>query len=357
MLISNRILGQYIARHVVVAILLVTFLVVSIDFLFALVREMRNIAPPFGMLDAIGYLLLTLPRRVVSMFPMTALLGSVVGLGSLTVHSELVVMRAAGLSYGAITRAALGGALILIVALAMLSEWVVPSTERFAGEVRAQWRQGVQSLQTQTGLWLKDEQRFIYIQSLNEAGDFQGFYSFEVGDEHNLESTSFVPKGHWAEDGWAFPVAYDTEFGESYIDASLDVDGNYITQMNSETFDIIVYNPRELSLQELQRYINYLDANDLDSSQAEFWFWQKLLQPLAILSMVFLAVQFIFGPLRSTSAGIRWLVAFVVGFVFYLLNEVLGPVVVVYHWWPWLGALFPSMLMLGIGLVLYSRLR
>ncbi|MCK1890503.1 LptF/LptG family permease, partial [Legionella pneumophila] len=48
-----------------------------------------------------------MPYQVYLFFPIASLLGCLVGLGVLANHSELVVMRAAGISIGQITGAVL----------------------------------------------------------------------------------------------------------------------------------------------------------------------------------------------------------------------------------------------------------
>ncbi|MFZ0485847.1 MAG: LptF/LptG family permease, partial [Arenicellales bacterium] len=52
----------------------------------------------YGMLDVVRFTLYSVPKIVYEVFPMAALLGAILGLSSLAVDSELVVMRAAGVS-------------------------------------------------------------------------------------------------------------------------------------------------------------------------------------------------------------------------------------------------------------------
>ena len=56
---------------------------------------------------AIAYVLLSMPQELYQYFPMIALLGTMFGLGMLASHSELIAMRAAGLSIVRITYAVL----------------------------------------------------------------------------------------------------------------------------------------------------------------------------------------------------------------------------------------------------------
>ena len=57
----------------------------------------------YGIVQAAFFVLLQMPYQVYLFFPMASLLGCLIGLGVMANHSELIVMRAAGMSIGQIT--------------------------------------------------------------------------------------------------------------------------------------------------------------------------------------------------------------------------------------------------------------
>ena len=75
-------------------------------------------------------MLLRLPRKIFDSLPAAALIGSLLSLGNLAVHRELIVMRASGISsaqlLGAVGLAGFG----LAVVMALLGESLAPSLER-----------------------------------------------------------------------------------------------------------------------------------------------------------------------------------------------------------------------------------
>jgi len=73
--------------------------------------------------------------------------------------------------------------------------------------------------------------------------------------------------------------------------------------------------------------------------------------------MLFLAIPFIFGPLRSVTMGLRLVSGVVVGFSFYMLNQFFGPFSLVYNVPPFVAALLPSLLFFIIGVFLMRRVR
>ena len=73
--------------------------------------------------------------------------------------------------------------------------------------------------------------------------------------------------------------------------------------------------------------------------------------------MMLLALSFIFGSLRSVTAGARIVTGICFGFLFYVINEIFGQMSVVYSVPALVGAIMPSLLFLGVIWWLLSRKR
>ncbi len=71
------------------------------------------------------------------MLPMAALIGCLVGLGTLASNSELTIMRAAGVSLSRIVWAVMKPMLVLMLAGILVGEYVAPWTENIAQSGRA----------------------------------------------------------------------------------------------------------------------------------------------------------------------------------------------------------------------------
>lgn len=81
------------------------------------------------------------------------------------------------------------------------------------------------------------------------------------------------------------------------------------------------------------------------------------MMPLSSAVMVFLAVPFIFGPLRSAPIGGRILVGVLVGIGFHLFNQSFQHMGLVFGVLPWLAASFPTIIFAGIGIFMLRRVR
>lgn len=73
--------------------------------------------------------------------------------------------------------------------------------------------------------------------------------------------------------------------------------------------------------------------------------------------MMLLALSFIFGPLRSVTAGARIFNGCLFWILFYIINEIFGPLSLVYNITPIAGALMPSLVFIIIIWWLLSRKR
>ena len=112
-----------------------------------------------------------------------------------------------------------------------------------------------------------------------------------------------------------------------------------------------------LSLQNLYKAIKTRKQNDLSSLDYELAFWAKIMQPIIILILAFIAVPFVFGPLRSSSIGLKILTGAIVGFSFHTLNTIFAPLTVVINMPPFIAAVLPSIIFLCFGMFMMNRVK
>ena len=91
----------------------------------------------YGFGNILVYVGYTLPRRVHEFVPFAALIGALIGLGRLATTSELVVMRAAGVSLTGIALMALKPALLVAAMGFSVGEFIAPHSEQLAMSYRA----------------------------------------------------------------------------------------------------------------------------------------------------------------------------------------------------------------------------
>ena len=94
-----KILDLYIGRTIIATSSLVLATFVGLSAIIKYVEQLRKVGEgTYDLVQALLYVLLSIPRDIEMFFPMAALLGALIGLGMLASSSELVVMQAAGFS-------------------------------------------------------------------------------------------------------------------------------------------------------------------------------------------------------------------------------------------------------------------
>ena len=90
-------IDRYIVLNFLKAAGAVLVLLLVLFSFLALTDELDEVGQgSFTTVDAIAVVILTLPTRIIDLLPVTALLGSVLGLGALANHSELLALREIG---------------------------------------------------------------------------------------------------------------------------------------------------------------------------------------------------------------------------------------------------------------------
>jgi lipopolysaccharide export system permease protein len=120
------------------------------------------------------------------------------------------------------------------------------------------------------------------------------------------------------------------------------------SSLTPKKLGVVTVTPESLSLRGLIDYLDYLEANEQDPSRYELAFWRKIMQPLTVAVMLLVALSFIFGPLRSVSMGARIMMGVFTGILFFISNEVLGSLSLVYQLPPVLGAMMPSLVFISV---------
>ncbi len=356
-----RIINRYIMKQLIKTTLLVAMALIGFDYFFNLVQELNVVGKgQYHLSYALGYLFLTIPTRLYELFPWAALVGSMLGLGSLANRSELVVMRSSGISTLRISMIALQAAACVMVGMLIIGEWIAPAAERFADAKRTSALSGGQSIQTHSGLWVKQGSSFIHIQSIQNDTELCGVTSYQFDTQYRLVESVFAERATLVDKAWQLQQVRGTRFLEG--DAGTQT-FEHPTQIVSHLVEpeileaARIKHPERLSLPALWRVMHYRATQQLDAKSYILAFWTKIFQPLAIIMMVFLGLSFVFGPLRSASMGSRLVCGILVAFLFHTLHHLFAPLAIVYQVPAVLAVLLPILVFAGFGGWMLYRVR
>ena len=118
----------------------------------------------------------------------------------------------------------------------------------------------------------------------------------------------------------------------------------WFSELTPEVLTLNILPPDALSMQTLYGYINFLEQRNSDTASYELAFWEKILQPFAILGLVLVGISFVFGPLRQATVGFRIFVGVLFGISFRLVQDIVGPLSIVFELPPLMAILLPIVL-------------
>ncbi|MEJ2344365.1 MAG: LPS export ABC transporter permease LptG [Gammaproteobacteria bacterium] len=351
------IIDRYIAATVIRTTLLAALILASVAGLFAFMSQLSDVTGHYGVPQVALYVLLTLPRRAYELFPTAVLLGALMGLGTLAGHSELVVMRASGLSVARIVRAVLQAGLVLVLVAAFLGEVLAPPGEEYAQNMRAATRSGYVTLESDYGFWARDGDNFVNIRRVLPGARLENIYIYSYGAHRRLRTITHAATAEYHGGRWTLHDIEQSTIRDTGVTTHTATRARWDSLLDPGLLEVLSVDPNDLPALSLYRYVQYMKRNNLDPRRYQLAFWVKVVTPLSTLVMLLLALPFVFGSMRSASAGVRLLVGALMGLGFYLLNQALNYMGLVYGISPFLSALLPSLLFTAAGLVALSRVR
>ncbi|MET0090867.1 MAG: LPS export ABC transporter permease LptG [Candidatus Thiodiazotropha sp.] len=348
---------RYIGRAVLLPILGVMALLLVLIGFFEVVTELEDVERGYTAAMAYTYVLLGLPRFCYELFPVATLLGSLIGLGMLAGNSELMAMRAAGVSIGSIVLSVLKAGLVVLCLVVWLGEYLAPLAEQQAQRMKTEALSDQVSLNTRYGFWSRDGRAFVNIRQVLPDTQLADLSLYEYDDQDRLKRAIHAQRASHGATGWIMQDVTLSEFSDDRIQVQTLPQMPWKTQLEPKSLDVLTVKPHMLAAWDLWRYIDYLKRNGQAAVSYEVAFWGKLAAPLVTLVMLLLSIPFVFGSLRSVSVGQRVFVGAMLGIVFYLLNRAFSYIAVVYSMNALVATLLPLLLFLGTAMWMFRRIR
>lgn len=352
-----KIIDRYIARVVVGGTLTALLVVVGLSVFFSLIGEIEDVGEGgYTLLKMLATVVLTIPNSMYELFPVAALLGSLIGMGMLASNSELIAMRASGLSIWRIVLSVMRAGVIMLLVAVLLGEFVAPVAEQTAQQLRAEATDTRVSFMGNRGLWVRDDKLFINASKVISENTLAEITVYEFDDEARLKVATRAASARYRKGQWVLREVQQSEFGKDSVQVHHIDKLSRDSLLTPELLGIVVLKPEDMSARNISQFMGYLEDNGLDTQQYRYALLGRFITPLSALVMLFISVPFVFGGLRSVSTGQRLFIGIMVGFGFYILSQISGQMGRVYDLNPLLATLAPSIIFLLIGIRAVRRL-
>jgi len=349
------ILDRYIGRSLLSSTLLVFIVLLGLFTFFEFVDKLSDLGRAgFGLYQITRYLVLTLPRKIYELFPMAALLGATLGLSSLAIGSELIAMRAGGVSLMRIVLSVMKIGIAFALAAVLIGEFIAPASENLAQRGRAEALQ-VGILQENFGVWLRDGTIFISIGEVLPDLSLLGINIYQFDDQNHLRIQTYADGGRYEDGTWRLHGVSQSQIAEDGIQTRYLQFDTWKSILDPNVLAVFTVSPEALSAWNLYRYIQHLKHNQQETGRYELAFWYKIIAPVTTAVMVILAIPFVFSQPRSAGVGFRLFIGIMLGLAFFVLNRGFGFYSLLHGFPPVIGVLLPTLLFFLLSLLLFRR--
>ena len=342
------ILRKYLAREIYAATLLVLVAFLMLFAFFDLINELNYLGRGnYRLQYVLLFVLLSLPGHVYELVPIAVLIGTLYALSHLAANSEYTVMRISGLSPYAAGAALVRIGAIFVVLTFAFGELVTPHAERAAQQLKLSSMSAVVAQEFRSGLWVKDEFRFVNVREVLPDSTLRGVKIYEFDPDYRLQSISFAERGEFKGDhAWRLYGVAQTRFDAGGTRVAKLAQMDWRSVLTPDLLSVLLVQPEKMSAVDLYQFTRHLSENRQQTELYEIAMWKKLLYPFATLVMMALALPFAYVHARMGGMGVKIFSGIMLGVLFHLLNGLSSSLGIIQNWAPFYAAVLPSVLFL-----------
>ncbi len=353
------VLSRYVFKEVLGYTALVMALLLVLTGLYLFLTQMNELGiGRYGVFDALVVVACRLPQQAFTVLPIASLMGALLALGNLARSSELVVMRASGVSVFRLAGwVGVAGTLLTVITW-WVGDYLAPPAEQFAAEYKTLSQTNQRQSERNETLWARDGNVFVSVHKQTDFNSLSGLYVVRFDQQHQLQSIGrAVAAAVDQSQTWHLQNYEETQFVADQVVVRHESNAEFHTNLSAEFLGTARAEPGSLTGRALLKYASYLEANHLKSDDYRTAFWIRVARTCSILVIVMLAVPFSFGSMRTSGMGARIVIGISVGAVFFLLAKLLGNARPIYALDPLIVAWGPTVALSVVTAIALARVR
>lgn len=355
-------MDKYIGKAAILGVILVWVSLTILMMMFSVLAELRDTTDNYGASDVFWFVLQTGPRLAYQIFPVSALMGSLLGIGGLAGANELVAFRVSGVSRLRLAAAGMAGTLFITIPVMAIGEWVAPDAEQQARAYRLSRLVGQVIIGGSSGMWIRDGSDIVNIRRpLLTADRGQQSINFQEVEIHHFDGFAGLQKITRADsaffDGeqWSLEGVSIIEIGKSEVTPIILDRTPWVSGVKPELLESAVTRPFYLSMRSLWDQLKYLQSNGLDDRIYQSALAEKVMYPFAIIALVLAGMPFVFGSSRHHNQGFRLFIGMTLGGMFMLINAAAQNLAQAYSLPVALSTAMPSAVLMVIAITVLRR--
>jgi lipopolysaccharide export system permease protein len=350
-------LERYIAVATINALLVASAGLTSLFSLLEFVDQLHDVGKGhYRLIDALGFVLLTAPARLLQLMPAAMLFASLFALGALATRGELTAMRAGGLSPRRIVGAVFKLAGCTVVALFLLAQFVIPPAQQLAQTERASRLSTSEAVRSGNSFWAAGDHRLLNVRRFDNGNVPSDLYLYEFAATGELQSLIQADHAEVRPDGtWLLEDVSRKRFSGNRIETDRLASLLWQSFLRPRQASVLILPADSMQPIELYQYVRDLERRHQPAARYAQELWAKIDIPLAMAAMILIAAPFVFGPLRSQGTGQRMMIGALIGIVFSLVQQITTHLGLLLNLNPALTATVPSVLLMALAVYLFRR--
>ena len=348
-----RTLDRYIERNFLSGALVVLLILVPLFAFLTLAEELDNVGKgaytSFDALIVVGY---SVPKLILDLLPVTTLLGVLIGLGAMANNRELIIINAFGISARRTAWPVVKAVSLLIVLVLLVQFYVVPQFELNAAKVKSKATPELSIASNDSEFWTRSGNHFIRIGDVIQHGTLRDVEIFELSNQGELQelvqasNVEVLGGGQWLLMNVTITDLKSQQITEEHLKSKM-----WQSFLSAQQTAALLVPVEAMAPSDLYQRIRLLEKNSLNTHRFRVLFWQQLSLPVSLIAMSLLGLPFLLGSVRNISAGQRAAIGGCVGILFYLAEQTMGHLAILYELSPAPAALGPDILLLAIALL------
>jgi lipopolysaccharide export system permease protein len=321
----SRTVSFYMARMFLVRTFVIVAGLVLILQTLDLLSESGHILahPGNGQAQVWHYVSLRAPQIIAFVLPFSVLLGTIITLATMNQNSEIIALKASGLSAHQVLAPLIVAALgVAVIAFAFNDRVVSRATATLDQWQAVDYGPLPIDRGNRSNVWVRAGDDLIEVAQIAGKGNATKLGGVTVFDRRDgrLLSIVFAPRGERSGDGWLIGpkvTRFDVASGRQAI-AGPSVIGHGV---RPDQFTLASVDADGLSFAALKSAIGDLSAAGRPTKDLEGSLWHKLSSPLSAALMPLLGAVAAFGIARSGKLFLRAVIGMALGFAYFVADN------------------------------------
>jgi len=350
----SRTITMYMGRMFAVRIIAVLFMLVLVLQMLNLLSESGHIlaVKGNGQMELLRFVGLRVPQLISRFLPYSVLLATIITLVTLNQNSEVISMKAAGLSaHQILAPLFLVAAATSVVTFVFNERVTVRATSALKAWQDVDYGAVPPDTEIKTNVWMQDGPNILFARTVTGRGP-----ATQMGDVswYRRDPTGMVveivhaPHAQYAHPGWRFVQGTDFDV-QSTQQARLGNGRVYATGVDPAQVVVRKTDADGESLPRLSESIAAIRAAGYRTSELDGKWWHKISGPLSALLMPLLGAVAAFGLARSGKLFVRAVIGMALGFAYFVIDNAALAMGNFGGYTPLLAAWSPFLLFLLIG--------